>query len=181
MTPSKPPFPNPDCRHPKRYSWPDNIATEHQVTNLVAAFVTALQSDYVVETGTYQAHTTHAIGRALADSGHGHLDTLEVDPGRVTFAREKLVGLPVTVHRTPSLEFTPRDWIDFAWLDSGPNQRGLEFHHFRPSMRTGATVGFHDTSVRHKVRPQVERLEAEGLIRVIYLPTWRGVAFAEVL
>lgn len=177
----KPPFPNPDCRHPDRYSSPDNIATEHQVTALVAAFVTALQPDYVVETGTYQGHTAQAIAEALQANGRGHLDTIEANETRAREATATLAGLPATVHHTSSLHFHPTREIDFAWFDSAPNDRAPEFKHYRGWMYHGTIVGFHDTSARHKVRPKVEALASEGLVRVIFLPTWRGVAFAEVL
>lgn len=173
--------PNPLCKNPGRYSWRDAYATEHQVIRLVAAWIVAMQPDYVIETGTYLGDTAYAIGLALADNGHGHLDTLEVNAGNAAQAEAAVRGLPVTVHKTLSLGFTPREKIDFAWLDSRPEHRAEEFRRFYPHMHPACIVGFHDTGPRHKVRPTVDALAEEGLIRPMFAQTWRGVCFAEVL
>jgi predicted O-methyltransferase YrrM len=159
---------------------PDPDSTEIEVTALVAAFVTALQPEYVVETGTAFGQTALAIGHALQANGHGRLDTIEPDPVRAAHCRDLLSALPVTLHEQTSLTFTPARRIDFAWFDSLIDLRVPEFHTYRQHMTAETIIGFHDCGPQHNLRPDVERLGTAGLIRPIYLPTPRGVVFAQV-
>ena len=172
--------PREDCPHPERWHSADPDSTEHEVTELVAAMVTALQPDFVVETGTAFGQTAEAIGRALQRNGQGRLVSLEVDPARVAASRARCEGLPVTVEQTPSLDYTPDSPVDFAWFDSLVDLRPEEFRRYLPHMHPRTVVGFHDTGPQHRVRDLLRPLEAEGLITPLYLPTPRGVCFARV-
>jgi hypothetical protein len=71
--------------------------------------------------------------------------------------------------------------VGFAWLDSEPQYRIDEAHMLHPFLLPGAFVGIHDTATHHNFRPAVETLCAEGWLRPIWLPTPRGVMFAEVI
>lgn len=177
FTPSRP-----DCPHPEWWSSTDDDSTELEVTELVAAFVRALQPDMVVETGTAWGQTAEAIGRALLANGHGRLVTLETDLERVAAATKRCVGLPVTVRTRSSLDYTPDCPIDFAWFDSLTDLRHREFMRFLPHLSYRAVVGFHDTGPQHPVRRHLERLVANELLPgPMYLPTPRGVCFARVM
>ena len=92
--------------------------------------------------------------------------------------RARCAGLPVNVHHASSLDFEPADTIGFAWFDSLLDLRVREFNRYRPWMRPGTIVGFHDTA------PHFGTYGAaiHGLpgVRAIELPTPRGVTFAEV-
>ncbi len=167
------------CPHPEWWTSTDNQSTELEVSELVAAFVRALQPDYVVETGTCLGQTAQIIGLALQENGHGRLDTLELDPERAAFAAERCAGLPVTVHVQPSLDFTPAGPIGFAWLDSETHLRIPEFERLRPVIVPGSMVGFHDTAPHHG--PWGRDVEALPKTRCIRLPTPRGVTFVEVM
>jgi predicted O-methyltransferase YrrM len=152
------------------------------VTELVAAFVTALQPDYVIETGTASAQTAVAIGKALKRNGQGRLVTLEVDRHRVEAARSLCAGLPVEVRQLASLDFEPQQRIDFAWFDSLINLRVPEFRRYFPFMHNRTVVGFHDTSPdKSDLQEQIDGLADEGLLRYILLPTPRGATFAQVI
>lgn len=169
------------CPNPENWHATDSDSTELEVTTLVAAFVTALQPELVIETGTAWAQTAQAIGKALQTNGHGHLITHETNPQRVQACRTKLAGLPVTVNHGSSLDWTPTAPIQFAWFDSLIPLRGPEFEHYYPWLEEGAIVGFHDSAPKHpKMQPQIEALEARGFIKPIRLRTPRGVTFAEV-
>ena len=171
--------PRADCPHPERWSACDPQSTELEVSELVGAFVRALQPDYVVETGTCLGQTSWIIGQALVDNGQGRLDTIEYDPERVEFARRQCAGLPVTVHQMDTMTFTPAEPIGFAWFDSETHLRIPEFERYRSSMLPGAIVGFHDTGP-HKGSWSDALLELPGT-RAIRLPTPRGVTFVEVV
>jgi len=169
----------PDCPHPQRWSATDADSTETEVTALVAALVVALQPDYVVETGTCVGNTAEAIGRALLRNGQGQLVTLEVDPVRAEQSRRRCDGLPVTVLGRSSLDWMPELPVDFAFFDSDPVARPLEFRRYLPWMHDRTVVGFHDTGPQHPVRELLAPLEHEGLlVSPLYLPTPRGVCFA---
>jgi len=165
--------------HPERWHADDNQATEHEVSKLVAAFVTALQPDYCVETGTNSAQTALCIGRALLDNRHGQLITLETDPDLAAAAQRKLRGLPVTALNVSSVNFTPTQRIDFAWLDSETYLRLAEFSLFRPYLHAGSLVGFHDTAPHHGAWGDMVDLLPDT--RSIRLHTPRGVTFVQVM
>jgi hypothetical protein len=174
--------PRPDCPRPEDWHATDSDSAEVEVTELVAAFVRALQPEVVVETGTAFGQTAEAIGRALAANGHGCLYTLEPDLNRCATASSRVLGLPVRVVSMQSIAWLPPDGIGFAWFDSLLGLREAEFRAYRPHMAAGCVVGFHDCGPQHGVvRDAVERLAHEGELRPIYLPTPRGVMFAEVL
>ncbi len=170
------------CPHPEWWHSPDTDSTEREVSELVGAFVRALQPDLVVETGTCYGYTTRHIGAALIRNGHGRCVSLEIDGQRVAVARERCAGLPVEVRQTASLDYTPDSPVGFAFFDSLTHLRGPEFEHLYPHLVRGTIVGFHDTAPHHRIVAEaVEALAARGLLRPIFLPTPRGVAFAQAL
>lgn len=172
--------PREDCPHPEWWSATEDESTEREVTALVAGFVRALQPEYVIETGSAFGQTTRAIGKALRRNGHGRLDSIEIDPVHVRQTRLVTYRLPVTVHETSSMDFTPAERLDFVWFDSMGTLRVPEFRRFRPWMHPGTVVGFHDTAIfAAEIGEPVRALEREGLIRALHLPTPRGVVFAQ--
>lgn len=181
--------PRPDCPHPERWHSRDADSTEHEVSKLVAAFVQALRPDIVVETGTAWGQTAIEIGRVLeAGEYGGALHTIEPDKERCDYVRQQLGDLPVLVHETTSLEYIEglealtEPCVGFAWFDSLHHLRVPEFRALHPHLARGAFVGFHDTGPHQGgLREEILELEAEGLLLPIFLPTPRGVCFAEVL
>ena len=173
--------PSAECPNPQYWHSRDDASTEDEVAELVAAFVRALQPEIVVETGSSFGFTAALIGKALRRNGHGHLYTIDTDPEMVKVTRKRCAGLPATVIEGPSLSFTPPGPVGFAWLDSEPQYRIDEAHMLHPFLAPGAFVGIHDTATHHNFRPAVERLCDEGWLRPVWLPTPRGVMFAEVI
>jgi predicted O-methyltransferase YrrM len=168
------------CEHPEHWHSDDAQATEHEVSELVAAFARALQPEIVVETGTNSGQTAEAIGRALARSGHGHLYTLEADLEMAAQAALRCAGLPVTVLCQDSLSWTPPGEVGMAWLDSETGIRHLELLRLRPYLADGAIVGVHDTGPQHMTSRYLWPLIADGVFSAITLRTPRGVTFGTV-
>lgn len=177
------------CPHPQRWTSTDGDSTEVEVSLLIAAFVIALQPDFVLETGTAFGQTTALIGQALARNGRGRLVSLETDGERIPEARERCAGLPVEILQVDSLDYLPQEQLDFVLFDSLYEYRIPEFLRYRPWLRTGAIVAFHDTAPEHgahriasgrDLRSEIEA-ELAGQIRFIHLPTPRGITLAEVL
>lgn len=184
--------PRPECPHPERYHAPDSDTTETEVTALVAAFVTALQPDLVIETGSAFGYTSQAIGSALrASGGTGVLHTYETDSDRVLATKKRTADLPVLVFEQPSLdgiEDMVRQGYDsvvrFAFLDSLLELRVPELQAIRPLLAPGAIVGVHDcgepghtkySPFSREIATAADRL---GFNR-ISLPTPRGVTFLQ--
>ena len=144
---------------------------------MVAGVVRGLQPGYVIETGSAWGQTAAAIGKALFRNGHGQLHSIEPDHQRAVRTRTRTDGLPVEVFEVSSLDFTPARTIDFAFFDSLLELRIPEFRRFRPWMRVGTIVAFHDTrpgrDLRHKIGRELD-------IRFIHLPTPRGITFGQV-
>jgi predicted O-methyltransferase YrrM len=168
------------CPKPACWSSTDPQSTEIEVSELVGAFVRALQPRYVVETGTCLGQTAYAIGLALQANEHGTLDTLETSGERADYSRKRCEGLPVTVFQTESLIFEPDEPVDFAWLDSRLELRVPEFERYRPWMNNRTVVGFHDTAP-HQAGTLGEDIFSIPGTRAIRLHTPRGVTFLEVL
>lgn len=172
------------CPHPERWHSTDDDSTELEVTELVQAFVRALQPSLVIETGSAWGQTSQAIGQALQENGHGQLVTFEPDPERADYTRNRVKGLPVEVRQCSSLDPTnglpaltnEGAEIQFAWLDSLFELRFTELHHIRPALTPGAIVGMHDTAPHHPLHAQLDhKTEATRLD----LPTPRGVTFIQ--
>jgi hypothetical protein len=170
--------PRDDCPHPEYWHCPDDESAETEISELVGAFVRAIQPDIVVETGTAWGYTAREIGWALVQNGHGRLYTLDPDGERAEHARTLCHGLPVDVIEAPSMSWTPPGPIGFAWLDSLLPIRAAEFDYFRPHYALNAIVGIHDAGPQHGHRDEWEAIEG---LRLIYLPTPRGVVFGEVV
>lgn len=171
--------PSDRCPKPERWHATDPHSTEIEVSELVSGFVRALQPDYVVETGTCIGQTAYMIGLALQANGHGRCESLDVNVDFVNVARERCAGLPVSILAMSSLVFTPLEPIGFAWFDSFLELRIPEFERYRPFMRPGTVVGFHDTAPHFgDFGDAIDDLPG---VRTIKLPTPRGVTFAEVI
>jgi predicted O-methyltransferase YrrM len=174
------------CPCPERWhATEDPDDTEREVTDLVLAFVRALQPELVVETGTANGQTAEVIGRALQGNCHGHLWTMEIDTRAAVAASARLKGLPVTVVIGDSLSWEPPGLIDFAWIDSGNAQhRTSEIFQWRDKFRRGAVIGVHDTAPSHgrePLRVALDVLFQQLGWQSLTLRTPRGVTFAQVI
>ena len=182
------------CPHPEWWTAPDGDSTECEVTELVGAFVRAIQPERVVETGTAFGYTALAIGQALTQNQHGTLYTLEPNQKRREYARQLATDRlwkPDVIEFLPekSLDWTPPGELQFAWFDSLYELRVQEFlrYHQMGHLPKGTIVGFHDWTSglrKHHVdirRELEEKLVQPGYLKVIYVPTPRGVAFGEVI
>ena len=187
--------------HPEWWHAPDGDSTEDEVSELIGGIVRGIQPNVVVETGTAFGHTARYIGEALRRNGHGTLYTFDVDETRLAHARALLSDPslaggsllppngPVHLLQQSSLDFEPPAPIDFAFFDSLYELRVDEFLFYRGlgALRPGVIVAFHDWTSRirgqhYDVQGELEeRLVAPGLVRLVYLPSPRGLALGQVL
>jgi hypothetical protein len=174
------------CPHPQRWHSDNDDASEHEVSALAAAFVTALQPDVVVETGSHTGQTARAIGEALAANGQGMLYTVETERAFVSEARANCEGLPVTVIHGDSVAWLTSgeapDGVGFAWVDGLWENRIPDIEALYPLFAPGAICGIHDTGPQFPwMAAQLAPLAAAGKIRLLNLRTPRGVTFAQIL
>lgn len=179
------------CPHPERWSSTDGDSTEIEVSDLAFGLVRALQPMFCVETGSGFGQTSKRIADALEANGQGRLVTIEPDTDRATVTRLTLGGFMADladVVEGESLSWTPSEIIEFAWLDSYYEFRVPEFMRYRAWMRPGTIVCFHDSAPGHgshripsglDLRSEIETKLADQ-IRMIHLPTPRGLTIAEV-
>lgn len=184
------------CPRPQEWHSTDGDSTEVEVSELAYGLVRALQPVLCVETGTGFGQTTWQIVAALGMNGHGSLLTFETDhercqqfradPAYVAANRQSLVKL---------IEGDVHGWrgdgrtVEFAWIDSFYESRVPDFLHLRQFMRIGSIAVFHDTAPGHgshripSGRDLRNELYAEllGVIRLVNLPTPRGLTIAEVI
>lgn len=191
------------CPHPERWTSTDGDSTEVEVSELAYGLVRALQPSLCVETGSGFGQTAEQIARALAANGHGMLITIDPDPERAQLTTQRLQTIPngcrllSSVQQCESLHWAP--WppadepdaptVDFLWLDSFYELRVAEFLRYRPWMRAGTIACFHDSAPGHgswriasgrDLRSEIEH-ELAGQVRVVHLPTPRGLTIAEVI
>jgi predicted O-methyltransferase YrrM len=121
--------------------------TEREVSELIAAIVSAVKPEVVVETGTFMGHTTHVIAAALEANGRGHLHTVENDSGLVEQMRTRLPGR-VTLHEADSTQWCTQfaGPVDLAFVDSGPGRVRLgDVGALWPKIVPGGYLMVHDT------------------------------------
>jgi predicted O-methyltransferase YrrM len=182
FTPARPFCPNPEYWHSR-----DSESTEYEISKLVAALVTAIQPEFVVETGTAYGITAYNIGMALLKNGHGRLVSLEADKHMFKDAQDRIAQspflLPVELRLENSMDYVPPQIIDFAFFDSWQEGRAIEFLRFYNMglLKGGTIVTFHDTAPHHQVWKYVKELEDIGLIKTITIHSPRGLTIAQVI
>ncbi len=150
--------PRPDCPHPEWWTSENNMATEREVAELVAAFVRACQPEYVLEIGAHYGQTTELIAKAIVQNGHGRFTTLEIDHGLAGTARRRVGTLPAEIVEMDSLQYVPPQPIDLLFVDGNPN-RSADVEHYLPYLAPAAIVLIHDMAAYHdQHRTIIEKL-----------------------
>jgi len=174
----------PECPHPERWKMYDSMTAEVEVLDFLKQLVITLKPNLVVETGTFMGVSTLAIAEALKQNGFGRVITVEFDPKVFAKAKERFdaSGLAawIDARNHSSLDLQVEGTIDLLFSDSDINIREQEVRHFLPQISPTGLVLIHDASSHQKVvREAALRLEAEGLLSVILVPTPRGLVLAQ--
>jgi prolipoprotein diacylglyceryl transferase len=184
--PPKPEYhrPTPECPHPERWSMFDTMTAEVEVLEFLKCLMTTVKPNLVVETGTFLAVSTLYMAEGLKRNGSGKIITCEPDAEVFAKAKEKIEasGLKkwIDYRCEPSLKLNVTGTIDVLFCDSLPELREPEVRYFLPKINPNGLILMHDASSHLKtVREAALRLEAEGLISVVLLPTPRGLVVAQ--
>jgi len=174
----------PECPHPERWSMFDSMTAEVEVLEFLRTMVTTLKPRLVVETGTFLGVSTLWIAEGLKANGFGKIVTCEFDPEVFAKAKAKIdaSGLAnwIEYRNQSSPEMAVEGAIDLLYSDSDMPIREQEVRYFLPQMNPCGVILMHDASSHLKtVREAALKLEQEGLISVVLLPTPRGLVVAQ--
>ncbi len=174
----------PECAHPEQWSMLDSMTAEVEVLELLATLVTTLKPRLVLETGSFLGVSTEWIARGLERNGFGKVISCEFDAVVFAKAKARLEGSPlrrwIELRNESSLEMSVEGTIDLLFSDSDLTVREAEVKRFLPQMKAHGLVLMHDASSHLKlVREAALKMEAEGLLSVLLLPTPRGLVMAQ--
>jgi predicted O-methyltransferase YrrM len=146
--------------------------------------VTTIKPELVVETGTFSGISTLWIAEGLKANGRGKVITCEFDPVVYANAKTRIensgVAEWIELRNQSSLEMNVEGTIDLFFSDSDLPIREQEVRRFLPQISPYGLILMHDASSHLKrVREAALKLEAEGLISVVLLPTPRGLVVAQ--
>jgi len=176
--------PTPECPHPERWSMFDSMTAEVEVLEFLRTLVTTIKPNLVVETGTFLGVSTLWIAEALRMNGFGRIVSCEYDPQVFAAAKEKIEASEfrdlIDLRNESSLEMKVDGAIDLFFSDSDMPIREEEVRRYLPQISPFGLILMHDASSHLKqVREAALKLEAEGLISVVLLPTPRGLVVAQ--
>jgi predicted O-methyltransferase YrrM len=176
--------PTPECPNPERWRMFDTMTAEVEVLEFLKCLMITVKPNLVVETGTFLGVSTLYMAEGLKQNGFGKIITCEPDPAVFAKAKEKIdsskLGKWVDYRCESSLEAKISGRIDVLFCDSLLELREQEVRHFLPQVNPNGLVLMHDASSHLKtVRESALRLEQEGLISVVLLPTPRGLVIAQ--
>jgi predicted O-methyltransferase YrrM len=174
----------PECPHPERWSMFDSMTAEVEVLEFIRALVTTIKPELVVETGTFSGISTLWIAEGLKANGRGKVISCEFDPTVFANAKQRIessaLGEWIELHNESSLEMKVEGAIDLFFSDSDMPVREQEVRRFLPQINPYGVILMHDASSHLKqVRQAALKLESEGLISVLLLPTPRGLVLAQ--
>jgi predicted O-methyltransferase YrrM len=176
--------PTPECPHPERWHMYDSMTAEAEVLEFLYTLVTTIKPELVVETGSFLGVSTLWIAKALKANGFGKIVSCEFDPIVFAKAKEKVdaSGLAewIELRNESSLEMRINGTIDLFFSDSDMPIREAEVKRFLPQIRPTGLILMHDASSHLKVvRDAAFKMETEGLLSCIFLPTPRGLVLAQ--
>ena len=174
----------PECPHPERWHMYDSMTAEAEVLEFLRTLVTTMKPELIVETGSFLGVSTVWMAEGLRQNGSGRIVSCEFDPVVFAKAQEKIAasGLAewIELRNGSSLEMEVPGQIDLFFSDSDLDIREQEVRRFLPQIRPNGLILMHDaSSYPGTVRQAALRLEAEGLISAVLLPTPRGLAIAQ--
>jgi predicted O-methyltransferase YrrM len=174
----------PECPYPQRWSMFDSMTAEAEVLEFIRTVVTTIKPELVVETGTFSGISTLWIAEGLKANGRGRVVTCEFDPKIYENAKARIAASELSewieLRNGSSLEMKIEGSIDLFFSDSDLPIREQEVRRFLPQISPYGLILMHDASSHLKVvRDAALKLEKEGLISVILLPTPRGLVVAQ--
>jgi prolipoprotein diacylglyceryl transferase len=176
--------PTPECPNPGRWHMYDSMSAEVEVLDFLTSIVRTTKPELVVETGTFSGLSTLRIAEGLKANGVGRVITCEYDAKVFAAAKQRFdssgLGKWIDARNESSLEMKVDGRIDLLFCDSDAPIREQEVRHLLPQVNPYGLILMHDASSSMKtVREAALKLEGEGLLSVLLLPTPRGLVMAQ--
>jgi predicted O-methyltransferase YrrM len=174
----------PECPHPERWKMYDTMTAEVEILEFLTTLVTTLKPELIVETGTFSGISTLALARGMEKNGFGRIISCEFDPKVYAKAKERIdgsgLGKWIGLRNQSSLEMKVEGTIDLLFSDSDEKIREQEVRTFLPQMNPNGLILMHDAGSHYGiVRKGALKMEQEGLISVVLVPTPRGLVIAQ--
>jgi predicted O-methyltransferase YrrM len=162
----------------------DSMTAEFEVLEFLKSIVTTTKPELIVETGSFMGVSTLWLAQGLKENGFGKIISCEFDPVVFAKAKDKVERSSVKdwidLRNESSLEMKVDGRIDLLFSDSDMPIREQEVRRYLPQVNPFGLILMHDASSHLKqVRDAALKLEAEGLISVVLLPTPRGLVMAQ--
>ena len=176
--------PTPECPHPERWKMVDTQTSELEVTDFLKSLVITLKPRLIVETGTFLGYSTLKMAEGLQENGFGRIVTIEYDPQIFAKAKDRIdasgLGKWIENRNESSLDARIDGTIDLFFSDSHLPIREQEIRRFLPQIDARGLILMHDASSEFRVvREAALKLEREGLISTVLVPTPRGLVIAQ--
>ncbi len=176
--------PTPECPHPDRWSMYDSMTAEFEVLEFLKTLVTTAKPELIVETGSFMGASTLWLAQGLKENGFGKIVSCEYDPVVFAKAQDKVnqssVKDWIDLRNESSLDMKVDGQIDLLFSDSDMPIREQEVRRYLPQVNPYGLILMHDASSHlRQVRDAALKLEREGLISVVLLPTPRGLVVAQ--
>jgi len=176
--------PTPECPHPERWSMYDSMTAEYEVLEFLKTLVTTAKPELIVETGSFLGVSTLWLAQGLKENGFGKIISCEYDAAVFAKAQEKIkhssVREWIDLRNESSLDMKVEGRIDLLFSDSDMPIREQEVRRYLPQLNPYGLILMHDASSHLKqVRDAALKLERDGLISVVLLPTPRGLVVAQ--
>ena len=176
--------PTPECPHPELWQMLDSQTSEVEVLDFLKSLVMTVKPHLVVETGTFLGNGTLKMAEGLKANGFGRIITIEYDPAIYAQAKQRIdasgLGNRIEYRNESSLESRIDGTIDLLYSDSHLATREQEIRRFLPQVDPRGLIVIHDASSHFQVvREAALRMEQEGLISIVMLPTPRGLVIAQ--
>lgn len=174
----------PECPHPERWTMQDSMSAELEILEFLKQLVLTIKPELIVETGTFVGVSAIHMAEAIRTNGFGRIITCEFDERVYAKAKQRIdasgVGRFIDCRNQSSLEMTVDGTIDLFFSDSHLPIREAEIRRFLPQISPNGLILMHDTSSHYKIaREAAFRLEQEGLLSMVLLPTPRGLMIAQ--
>ncbi|MGA3087147.1 MAG: CmcI family methyltransferase [Terriglobales bacterium] len=160
------------------------MTAEAEVLEFLRTVVTTIKPGLVLETGTFSGISTLWIAEGLKANGQGRVISCEFDTKIYENAKARIQasGLAawIELRNESSLDTKVDGVIDLLFSDSDMPIREQEIRRFLPQINPYGLILMHDASSHLKiVRDAARRLEQDGLISAVFLPTPRGLVVAQ--
>src|SRR3954471_6739820 len=174
----------PECPNPEKWRMFDSMTAEVEVLEFLKTLITTMKPKLVVETGTFMGISTLKIAEGLQENGFGKVISVEYDPVVYAKAKERFQssGLMqwIDLRNISSLDLQVDGTIDLLFSDSEITIREQEVRHFLRQINPTGLILMHDASSHLKtVREAALKMESEGLISAVLMPTPRGLVIAQ--